>query len=260
MLLTIFGFLVWGVAQGSPIAKAATVAFALVEGYVTTHGRILFHEMGHFLAARVLRFDRYKIQVGTGPLLWSHSFKSGLLFEWRASIRAGFVVALPRTDRRVRLRQFLFVIGGPAADLLLILAGYKLITHLYGGLSAGFENGTVGFVIVVLFWFTAWSAFSGLIPHKIRINARELWTDGYWILRICFAPNASRQEWALYFSRQKALEILKSESTPPVVIESKVLGNPPPIEAFREQRTRLTSFLLGKRKPDCSEPLANLSD
>jgi Peptidase family M50 len=244
VLCAIFAWLVWGIARGSPATKVVTVVVTLAVALLLMHVRIFIHELGHLFVAWMLRFELHKIQVGTGPSLCSFLFKKGLLFEWHLSPKAGFVIAFPQADKNLRLLQLMFVVAGPLADLLVILTGYKLITGLYGSLGAAFDQGTAGFGAVVLFWWTVFSAVSGFIPHKVRIGGHDIWTDGYWILRLCFTPTKHKTEWALYFGRKRALELLRSENAPSNSLPKAQSRNS--LTTFQQQRARLASLTMGR--------------
>lgn len=53
-------------------------------------GIILFHELGHFLAARLSGVDVLEFAVGMGPTLWKHRSKSGTLYSVRLLPIGGF--------------------------------------------------------------------------------------------------------------------------------------------------------------------------
>jgi Peptidase family M50 len=184
----------------------------MVAMYLGMHARILAHELGHLLAAKVCRFRECKIQVGVGALLWSHVFSNGLLFEWRASTRAGWVVALPQSKNWLRLRQLAFVLAGPLTDLFLICLGYICLTMIYGRMGAGLDYGVAGVVMLALFWWTVLSAISGAIPHGVNIGGRTLRTDGYWILQLLLGRPIPLADWANGFDRARALEMLQSDT------------------------------------------------
>ena len=217
----------------------------MVAIYVAMHGRILMHELGHFFAAKAVGLRQYKLQVGDGPLIWSRLFSSGVLFEWRMFARGGWVLALPGSDRKLRLRQLMFVAAGPLVDVLLIFVLFRGLTIAFGSLTAAFGYGVVGIVTFTMFWWTVISAVSGLIPHQVDIGSRRLWTDGYWILRLCVGRSGFMENRLFCFDTAEALSLLEGED----VNRSHTAEFPPSngshAEAvFREQRRLLTSRLL----------------
>lgn len=80
----------------------------------------LWHELGHALAARLVNWRL--LTIAAGPLALRQTPK-GLRLARNPLNRAwgGFVYAIPRDDRQLRLRRFVMVAGGPVASLLLAL-------------------------------------------------------------------------------------------------------------------------------------------
>jgi regulator of sigma E protease len=98
---------------------------------------ILVHELGHFLAARAVGIGIEVFSIGFGPALWKT--RSGGT-EYRISLvpLGGYVLpAVSDENEYFRIpvyKRIIFSLGGPAANLLLILP----LAGLYNVLSAGF--------------------------------------------------------------------------------------------------------------------------
>ena len=235
----------WGSSLAPPVIKLTIVGGCWSLVFFALHARILIHELGHLFTARALGFQLRKLQVGIGPLLWSHMFNNGLCCEWRLSSRAGFVIAFPRDATGYRARQLLMVLAGPAADGLLIWLGYELIARFYGGLVNAYDHGPVGLTVFGLFWWTVLSALNGLIPHKMRISYREIWTDGYSILCLCTASSEEIAKLARAIDPERAIEMLRSNAHPsqPQESDGPDLDSARSLQNFREQQSRLNSRL-----------------
>jgi hypothetical protein len=249
-----FAFVIWLATQlwardpGSAITTIPRVAGWITLGFLGLHAHIALHEMGHLVAAWLLRLSPQRIQVGVGPLLWSRAFANGLLCEWRAWPHGGFVLAPNRRTEGFRTRQSLFIAAGPLADLVVLWSAYHVIQYSFGGFRGLFFHGPGGLVFFGLFWLVALTALGGLIPRQGRLGPTRIWTDGYVLLRLLTGSSLAYPELAYDSKWKDPLEMLASDgsrsATLPYTVERELLASP---AAFHEQRTRLSSELL--RKP-----------
>src|SRR4029079_10539642 len=129
-LLSVAAAWIWGICLEDVGTKLGTVAVSLTALYLGMHGRILVHELGHLIAAKAVGLRQRKVQVGVGPLIWSRLFRNGLVFEWRMFPRGGWVLALPVSDKDLRIRQLLFISAGPLMDGLLICVLFVGLTSI----------------------------------------------------------------------------------------------------------------------------------
>lgn len=201
-LLAISGFCIYERTRVGEWWGLVEVSGWLLVIFFGMHVRVFLHELGHLLAAQLLRMERQKIQVGTGPLLWSHVSPRLLRWEWRLWPQMGLVYAQRDELCGFKRRHMIFVAAGPMVDALLIWAGYKLIVLQFGGLLSAFTESAPGVVVVILFWLTASSAINGLIPHRIHLGLQRLYTDGYWLCRLVFLSDQTARE----FVKRKAWE------------------------------------------------------
>ena len=201
----------WAFASGSPLIRILTVVSWLGVALVAAYLRILIHELGHLIAAWLLHSDLRKMQVGIGPVLWSRSFENGLKCEWRARPLGGYMLATHRGSDGFRFRQSIFVLGGPIADLILLLGSYQLILRAFGGLEAAFVGSASGLVAVALFWWTASSAVGGLVPFKFWMEDRRVWTDGYWLFLLWTSARDQIAKLAVSCDWRRGLEMLKHD-------------------------------------------------
>jgi Zn-dependent protease len=231
----------WPRVPGNFIMKIPAIGGWLVTGFLGCHACIALHELGHLAAAWLVGFDLRKIQVGMGPVLWSRSFANGLLSEWRVWPQVGFMFATPRKTEGFRARQSFFVAGGPLANLIILLATYQLIMHVFGGVVAALGQGPGGLMAFALFWWMALATVGGLIPHKIRLDRQEIWNDGYWLLRLWTGFGADVTELARNSNWREYLDLLQSDGPRGVVPLE-----PSSSRTLQEQRELLSSRLLRK--------------
>jgi hypothetical protein len=249
----------WALIPGKDLAKIPAVAGWLILGFLLMHARIALHELGHLAAAGLLGMELRKIQIGEGPLLWSRLLGNGLLCEWRAWSRGGgFVAAYHRTSKGFRVRQFLFTVAGPLADLFILWSTYQLITLAFGSLAAAMTHSAGGLLVVGFFWWTAFSAVGGLIPRKVLVHRRLHWTDGYWLFRLLAGLKTGFPQGAYDSDWKQALEMMTSdrpqmEMSPENVKQesTELFANP---LSFCEQRARLSTLLLRQSSPTSSPP------
>ena len=110
----------------------------ILETIVLLSVLVLFHELGHFLAARAVGIPISQFAVGLGPKLWSRRWGS-TTFSFRALPLGGFVE--PQVDSFESLqaiplwRRLAFYVAGPIANLLVALPLFGLLNTLRSGLS-----------------------------------------------------------------------------------------------------------------------------
>ena len=249
-LFALLAVCLWTVTSGNILPRIVTLAALLTAAFFSMHARILVHELGHLGAAWILRYQLYKMQVGVGALLWSHSFAKYLRFEWRIWPHGGFILAINPQRENSRLRQSCFIGAGPLSDLLFLWIAYEGIELSFGGLRDAFEGGAGGILIGVLFCWSVLLALSALIPHKTWLGNKRIWSDGYLLFRLWTASKDQIAELVVNPDWTEALAMLQStgsdETASPTKSESilaKEVGN---IEAFRRQQERLGSRLLPK--------------
>lgn len=79
------------------------------------------HELGHALTARAFGMHVFQVVVGMGKKLFECKL-FGVLVEFRTIPYGGFTLALSEKRKRVRVRQFVYALAGPVANLLVALA------------------------------------------------------------------------------------------------------------------------------------------
>jgi len=243
-------FWLWSIIVRNDWLKICIILACLVVGFVGMHLRILFHELGHLMAARIVGFMPRRLQLGVGPVLMSQRSKKGFWFEWLLLPRGGFMAATPTGVSSFRLRQSFFVAGGPIADGLILFGGYRLIVAVYGSLGDSFSCADGALAAVLLLW-TLSSALTGLLPTKAAIGGRRFLTDGYLLLRLWTASNQRLAEWASISDWRKALDLLQGTDENRKAIRNagsqEARGSASPSENLRilqVQRNRLASEVL----------------
>jgi len=78
------------------------------------------HELGHALAARVFGMEVFQVAVGIGKKLFDCRM-FGVLVEFRTIPYGGMTFALSADRERFRLRQSIYALAGPVANLLVAL-------------------------------------------------------------------------------------------------------------------------------------------
>src|SRR5687767_12870338 len=99
---------------------------------------IILHELGHFLAAKWLGIPIERFSVGLGPKVWG--FKMGETEYWLSLIPCGGYVMPALKDEeafdKIPLRdRILFLLGGPAANILGAVLGLALMNVVQLGFS-----------------------------------------------------------------------------------------------------------------------------
>jgi hypothetical protein len=205
VLFAVAALLIYERTRGSEWVRAVETLGWLLVLFASLHIRVLLHELGHLMAAKIQRMQPHKVQIGTGALFWAHLFGGALRWEWRLWPQLGLVFVDDNRLPGFKRRWLVFIVAGPLVDALIVWAGYSLILQIFGSLMAAFIQSVIGAVGVILFWETAISAINGLIPHRIHLGPQHLYTDGYWLFHLCLLSNAKAQE----FVRRKRWEQLE---------------------------------------------------
>jgi hypothetical protein len=87
---------------------------------------VLPHELGHACAARLAGLRVFKLYVGSGRRLFAMKL-FGFETEFRAIPLGGLTVAIHKDKRWFRLKQFAYVVAGPAVNALLAISAFGIM-------------------------------------------------------------------------------------------------------------------------------------
>jgi tetratricopeptide (TPR) repeat protein len=137
------------------------------------------HEIGHALAARALNLHVYEVVIGFGKKLFQCRI-SGVLVELRAIPYGGYTLAVPMDGRFVRIRDIVYALAGPVANLVVALvvfavAGWDRI--------ADFRPHEKISPWSLLFASNALIFVSNLIPRSDASETRRSMSDGMHLIR-----------------------------------------------------------------------------
>jgi hypothetical protein len=159
----------WPAFNGLLLFPALYVVFAL-------------HEIGHFVAGKLVGLDAGGISVG--PFAFAKSGKNWRFrFDWRTCIIGGFFTPLTTVDVPP-LRYVWLVAGGPLASIVL--------TVLFGLICAQYGSGAWSW-IGSLFWTSLFSVIISLIPVSSGLNK----SDGARLWQLLRYPERARSWMAL---------------------------------------------------------------
>lgn len=197
LCLGLLGVWLWGRSTGNPWARGLEVAGWLALVYLGLHTQVLLHEWGHLGAARLLGADLLALRVGAGPTLRRGRTRTGLAWEWRLWPTSGFALAVHPQAAGFRVRQFLFIAGGPLVDGLLIWALWSALPQPEGTWLGGraFANSAGFGVVKFLLIAVTLSAAEGLVPHRVHLDDGVAHSDGWWLWKIAFLPAGQIRAW-----------------------------------------------------------------
>jgi tetratricopeptide (TPR) repeat protein len=178
---------------------------------------IVFHELGHLAAAKLVGADVPVVSFGGGMnqrvVRWRNAF---VLYSLAPS--EGMVYASFATRNCYRLKSLLIFVAGPIANLLSAAAAYALFQHLgpdTSRLIAGF--------LVIWSVYNLFIGVQNLWPRRVHTRFGEVLTDGAQILAL---PRLSEKDIDAriggndlvlaymeyqYGDKNRALELAKSE-------------------------------------------------
>jgi peptidase M50-like protein len=236
----------WAVIPPSQFRIPIVTGWLLI-GFAGIHAHIFLHELGHLSIAWALGFNLRALHAGTGPLLYAKTLRTGMRIVWRAWPLGGFAFATDPRGKNLRLRQSLFVAGGPLMDGAILFVGYRLGTQTWGSLGEAFTRNAGSLVAGALLLHVCAAALTGIVPHTVWIGGRRLHTDGWLLLRPWLAPKG-----VIGFSGDPswldALRLLRPPAgTNKPSLMSAVSEVRMPQASFRELQARLRSGLRQQR-------------
>ena len=99
----------------------------------------LFHEIGHLVAAWAVGFQFHEVNVGPFTLSERPGGSWALRFDYQRILMAGgYLQAVPRSAKDLRMNWILVVIAGLAASLFMAMTGFLVLISLAGTPYAGY--------------------------------------------------------------------------------------------------------------------------
>src|SRR5262245_3452545 len=142
---------------------------------------VMIHEGGHALAAALVGFRVFKIQIGRGRSLWQRRV-AGIELSLHEAPQSGWIFAAPPTARFVRGRAAVFVLGGVALNLAVAAAFFLAWKR---GLTSHVARLPL-LLLFALFWCNLFGLLN-LLPLQARNPlGRISGTDGRILLRVLF--------------------------------------------------------------------------
>ena len=144
----------------------AAITFAII---------IPLHELGHALAGGLVGFRIVAITVGTGPSLVAFRI-AGVSVQINALPLGGLTMGIPAGRRALRLRHWLFIAGGPAANVFIFFALRRVFGRGAGPIT---DDSFLSTAI--------WLNWSALVLNLVPFRGTDgLFSDGYGLFTIPF--------------------------------------------------------------------------
>ena len=182
--------LLWQRSEGETTLRALEVTAWMLVLFLGLHARILVHEVGHLIAAWLTGITATKLQVGTGPVVFRRQSPGGMILEWRLLPGGGLVDSFYLAERGHRWKYWLMILGGPAANLALLLVIAWSLLEETGRLPLLAELGPGGLVLAALGGWTAMMTLVNFVPFKGRVGDRLVLSDGWQLLTLWRLPQA----------------------------------------------------------------------
>jgi hypothetical protein len=159
-VLLLFGLLVAEVVRDYSPVKLSVLFFL-----GAWFPRVLIHECGHALAARLCGWRVHGIMIGRGQPLFRFRVRGVPLVIGRMPL-GGFVQSAPTHLRQVRLRSAFVYFMGPGAELI-TLALVALLVGPHRLLSATSDLRVIAVQAAAA--AVALGIFTNLLPHRVRV-------------------------------------------------------------------------------------------
>src|SRR5262245_12445041 len=178
------------IAGDGPPERSPLLLFAVLLVFLLS---VPIHELGHALAGAAGGFRIMRIIIGIGPAIASFRWR-GVDVQINLLPLGGSTVGVPkRRHRWVRLRQWLFVAGGPLANVFVAIA----VGGFAGTTVADLDAATFGAIVVLT---NAAMALLNLIPMRLSDGTVS---DGYALFTV---PFWSRQRIEAFHLLQQAYQ------------------------------------------------------
>ena len=181
--------------------------------FIFLYINIYIHELGHFIAGKLVRFKKFTVTIGTRKELLSKKFLDNLFILKSGS--GGSTGAIVFGKSHIRLRLFIFTLGGVAFNGLIVF-----LILLINGVNA--EPNGINMPIVIaasnIFYF-----ITNLIPKYYYPNGIKSPNDGLRLLKIPFMKEDEISELLLVEKINKADELLKNKKYIPALKEYEYL-------------------------------------
>ncbi|MBK8146963.1 MAG: site-2 protease family protein [Acidobacteria bacterium] len=143
------------------------------------------HECGHATAARLMRMRVHAMIIGYGRNLFRFE-AFGVPIEINARPLNGLTIALPDGHRFIRLRFWIFNLGGIGTHIFFIAIAVLLAppTDIWSFLGA-LTNRPAWIETFIL--ANAFLFFANAIPYKLNMPQGSYFSDGYRVFQIPFA-------------------------------------------------------------------------
>ncbi|MEA2552254.1 MAG: hypothetical protein QOJ65_430 [Fimbriimonadaceae bacterium] len=183
--------------------------------FATFYINVAVHEMGHWLAGKLVGFKTLALQVG--PLLWTKG-EGGQRFQvapWAGRI-GGFAGMWPPDSQNLRQRFAVFVAGGPLASLLFAAATFLWLQTLPGSLRLGPAMLLYQGFVLLLFIYAAFTAVLNLLPFQTH----GLRTDGGRLLMIAMGGLKYKRMMAITNMGMLARSGVRMREYPPALFDA----------------------------------------
>jgi hypothetical protein len=165
---------------------------------------IAAHELGHVAAARLVRLKVFRVCFGTGRKLLEVRVR-GVAVEVRPWPLFGSVQAAGPPRNYERLRRFVYVLGGPAANVLLIAVALAFLPRHQNWFRL-MVNEPAPWVALAL--ANAVGLITALYPTTVKDpEGSPFATDGLQLLKLPFADQAAVDEWRTIYYVLESLRL-----------------------------------------------------
>jgi len=129
---------------------------------------LLFHEIGHAIAAKWMNATSIQLNIGAGKQIWTGSIKN-IQVRIRKMFLFNFLTSTIRKQPFLKNEKIFISMMGPSFNAFIAIVAYLLynvFTPLYS--------------IYLFFLFNVWFVFINLVPFKIG----QKQSDGYTICKL----------------------------------------------------------------------------
>lgn len=180
----LFAIVVVAMGCGFAVSRGATsAAFLLAIAWLMFVASqpllVVLHELGHVIAARLVKVRVYAIAIGREPW-WFDRDIAGVRLRIGGFMLGGAVCHEPSEGPRSRLRSIFITAGGPLMNLL--VAGIAFAWA--AALPSSLDQSLVRFALLIVGAASAAQGIANLWPRPVQVMGRQTPNDGARIMAL----------------------------------------------------------------------------
>lgn len=157
------------------------VGLLWLAGCLVSYALIAIHELGHFLAARLVGFEVTEVSIGHWQRLFTFRL-GGVPVAVRAAPDSGYVVVKPSAALLQPAKALPYILGGLVAETGCLFLALPVLS--FPSRVDSFPQLMGAFCSATLLWLGGWHLLLNLLPRLAQVGGAVYPTDGAQLLNL----------------------------------------------------------------------------